>query len=128
VKGEGTATGAESIGLAAERMGRAGLAGALLLSLAAPFAGAAELEVTLSNQGFRPAQIAVHKGETLKLLLGTADQEHCFAIDALRIEKRVVPGKRTPVEIVADRTGTFPFHCCLEPGNEAQKGRLVVSE
>jgi plastocyanin domain-containing protein len=109
-------------------MGRAGLAGALLLSLAAPLAGAAELEVTISSRGFRPAQIAVRKGESLKVVLSSADREHCFALDAFRIEKRVLPGKRTPVEIVADRAGTFAFHCCLEPDNEALKGRLVVSE
>ena len=121
--------GVESIGrAAAERMSRAGLAGALLVSLAAPPAGAAELEVTVSNRGFRPAQIALRKGETLKVLLSSADREHCFALDAFRIEKRVLPGRRTAIEILADRPGTFPFHCCLEPDNEALRGRLVVSE
>jgi Cupredoxin-like domain len=121
-------TGAESIGRVAERKGGMGPALALLLSLAAPLAGAAELEVTVSNRGFRPAQISVRKGETLKVVLISADQEHCFALDALRIEKRVRPGRRTPLEIVADRAGTFGFHCCLEPENEALHGRLVVSE
>jgi heme/copper-type cytochrome/quinol oxidase subunit 2 len=105
-----------------------GLALALLLSLAAPAPGAAELEVAVSNRGFSPARISVRKGEVLKVVLTSVDQEHCFALDALRIEKRVLPGKRTPLEIVADRAGTFAFHCCLEPGNEALRGRLVVSE
>jgi hypothetical protein len=109
-------------------MGRLAPVGALLLSLAAPLAGAAELEITVSSRGFRPAQIAVRKGESLKAQLRSADGEHCFAVDALRIEKRVLPGRRTPVEIVADRAGTFVFHCCLEPDNEALRGRLVVSE
>ena len=109
-------------------MSRGGLLGTLLLSLAAPFAGAAELEVLVSNRGWKPAQITVRKGETVKVVLSSSDREHCFALDALRIEKRVLPGKRTPVEIVADRSGTFAFHCCLEPENEALKGRLVVSE
>ncbi len=54
--------------------------------------------------------------------------EHCFALDALRIEKRILPGRSTPADITPDRVGSFPFHCCLEPGNEAQRGRLVVSE
>jgi plastocyanin len=122
------ATDAESTDRAGERMGRARLAGVLLLSLAAPLAGTAELEVTVSERGFRPAQISLRKGETLKVQLSTADREHCFAVDALRIEKRVLPGKRTPVEIVADRAGTFAFHCCLEPENAALRGRVVVSE
>ena len=60
--------------------------------------------------------------------LVASDGEHCFAIDALRIEKRIVPGKRTLVDLVPDRAGTFPFHCCLEPDDAALRGRLVVSE
>ncbi len=108
-------------------MSRLGLAGALL-GLAASFAGAAELEVTVSSRGFKPAHIAARRGETLNVQLSSADGEHCFALDALRIEKRVLPGKRTLVEIVPDRAGTFVFHCCLEPRSEAERGRLVVSE
>jgi hypothetical protein len=109
-------------------MSRLGLAAAALLGLAPLRAGAAELEVTVSSRGFRPAQIAARKGETLKVWIGSADGEHCFALDAFRIEKRVLPGKRVLVEIVPDRAGTFVFHCCLEPRNEALRGRLVVSE
>ncbi len=108
-------------------MTRVGLAVALL-GLCACVAGAAELEVTVSDRGFKPAQIAARKGEAVKAWLRSADGEHCFAIDALRIEKRVLPGKRTLVEIVPDRPGTFVFHCCLEPQNKTLQGRLVVSE
>ena len=91
-------------------------------------ARAAEVEVVASNAGFRPAQLVVRKGETLRVRLVASDREHCFAIDALRVEKRMVPGKPTLVELVPDRAGTFPIHSCLEPDNEALRGRLVVSE
>jgi len=120
-------TGVGSIDPGAESLSRLGLAGALL-GLAALFAGAAELAVTVSSRGFKPAQITARKSETLKVWIGSADGEHCFALDAFRIEKRVLPGKRVLVEIVPDRAGTFVFHCCLEPQNEALRGRLVVSE
>ena len=106
---------------------RAAATAALVVALAASARGA-EVEVVASNAGFRPAQLAVRKGETLRVRLVASDREHCFAIDALRVEKRVVPGKRTLVELVPDRAGTFPIHCCLEPDNEALRGRLVVSE
>ncbi len=109
-------------------MSRLGLAAAALLGLAVLRVGAAELEVTVSSRGFEPAQIAARKGETLKVWIRSADGEHCFALDALRIEKRVLPGKRVSVEIVPDRSGTFVFHDCLAPGNEALRGRLVVSD
>ena len=60
----------------------------------------------------------------------SADREHCFAVDALRIEKRIVPGKATVVELTPERAGTYPFQCCVESGAAAEKehGRLVVVE
>lgn len=113
----------------AEAAGRRGSMATAAIALAlTAWAAGAEVEVVVSNGGFRPAQLTVRKGETLRLRLVASDVEHCFAIDALRIEKRVVPGKRSLVELVPDKAGTFPFHCCLEPGNEALRGRLVVSE
>ncbi|HKC12880.1 MAG TPA: cupredoxin domain-containing protein [Vicinamibacteria bacterium] len=91
-------------------------------------AGGDQVELVVSREGFRPKTLNARKGETLRLILRTTDVEHCFALDALRIEKRILPGRSTPADITPDRVGSFPFHCCLEPGNEAQRGRLVVSE
>jgi hypothetical protein len=34
--------------------------------------------------------VNVRKGQPVRLLLSSADGEHCFALDAFRIEKRVV--------------------------------------
>ncbi len=68
------------------------------------------------------------KGDNLRLVLSTADEEHCFALDAYRVEKRVLPGKATTVELILDRPGSFPFYCCLEPGNQALRGKLLVAE
>jgi heme/copper-type cytochrome/quinol oxidase subunit 2 len=91
-------------------------------------AGGDQVELLVSREGFRPKTLNAHKGETLRLVLRTSDVEHCFALDALRIEKRILPGRATTVDLTPDRVGSFPFHCCLEPGNEALRGRLVVSE
>jgi heme/copper-type cytochrome/quinol oxidase subunit 2 len=85
-------------------------------------------EVTASKQGYRPATIRVRKGETVRMRLKTADDEHCFAVDALRLEKRIQPGKITAFELTPDRAGTFPVYCCLEPDNETLRGRLIVAE
>jgi cytochrome c oxidase subunit II len=91
-------------------------------------AGGDQVELLVSREGFRPKALNARKGETLRLVLRTSDVEHCFALDALRIEKRILPGRATTVDLTPDRVGSFPFHCCLEPGNEALRGRLVVSE
>ena len=97
-----------------------------LLSLGAD-GGAPEAvtNVVISGQGFRPATLNARKGEPLRLKLTTSDHEHCFAIDELRIEKRVVPGRASVVELTPDRAGRFEFYCCLDG---SPRGRLIVSD
>jgi heme/copper-type cytochrome/quinol oxidase subunit 2 len=124
------ATGAEMPGRAL--LGLALAAGALASARAAALAApaGASVEVKASRRGFVPARVVVRRGETTHLSLTSEDGEHCFAIDALRIEKRVVAGRATKLELAPERTGTFPFYCCLESGDQAQleRGELVVTE
>ncbi len=115
--------------------GRRGLlaAGLVALSLAgAPRAFARapeqELEVVASASGFRPKLLRLRKGEAVRLVLRSADREHCFAVDELRVEKRILPGRATQLELLPDRAGSFTFYSCLEPDDEALRGRLIVSE
>lgn len=114
---------------------RVGRIAVMTLCLAAFVGGGAgsvraqnRIEVVASRGGFRPRAINLRKGETVRLALTTSDDEHCFAVDALRIEKRIVPGKTTTVDLTAERAGTFPFYCCLEAGEDSQRGKLVVTE
>ena len=102
---------------------------ALCVTACAAFAAAQDsVELVASKGGFRPKAVNARKGEPLRLVLKTADDEHCFALDALRIEKRIRPGKPVTLDLTPDRVGSFPFYCCLEPDNEAMRGRLVVTE
>jgi heme/copper-type cytochrome/quinol oxidase subunit 2 len=102
---------------------------ALAAFVAVPSAGS-DVAVTVSKRGFEPSRITVHRGETTRLVIQSADVEHCFAIDALRIEKRVVPGRPTRVELTPEKAGVYPFYCCLESGEAAliERGELVVTE
>jgi cytochrome c oxidase subunit 2 len=86
--------------------------------------------VVVSRDGFQPREISVRKGETVRLAVRSGDGEHCFAVDELRVEKRVLPGRTTTVDVTPDRAGAFPFYCCLETGEaaEKQRGRLIVTE
>jgi heme/copper-type cytochrome/quinol oxidase subunit 2 len=88
------------------------------------------VDLSVSGGGFQPKVVNVRKGENVRLQLTSAGGEHCFALDAWRIEKRIRPGQATVVELVPDRAGTFPFYCCLESGAAAERehGRLVVTE
>lgn len=83
-------------------------------------------EVVATKSGWRPGVLNVKKGEVVRLSLKTEGEERCFALDELRIEKRIVPGRATPLEFTPDRAGTFSYYDCLEP--ETRRGRLVVSE
>lgn len=106
---------------------------AVLLGLAlgtATSAWSATIELVASADGFRPKVVNVRKGDAVRLSITSADGEHCFALDAWRIEKRVRAGRATVVDIAPEKAGTFPFYCCLETGAAAEKehGRLVVTE
>ena len=87
-------------------------------------------DVAVSRSGFVPSVIQARKGEAIHLRLTSRDQDHCVAVEASRVEKRVVPGRTTAVDITPARAGTFPYYCCLESGAaaETERGRLVVAE
>jgi heme/copper-type cytochrome/quinol oxidase subunit 2 len=108
------------------------LAAGALTSAALSFAAPAgpSVDVKVSRRGFAPSRITLRRGETARLALTSDDGEHCFAIDALRIEKRVTRDRPTRLELTPERTGSFPFYCCLESGKQAEleRGELVVSE
>lgn len=110
--------------------GRLACCAVLGLSFVASFAFGAQdqLQVIASKAGFRPRVLNLHKGETVRLILTTADVEHCFAVDELRVEKRIVPGRATELDLTPDRPGTYRFYCCLEAGNDTLHGRLSIGE
>lgn len=91
-------------------------------------AAEAAVPVVIAKDGFKPDRIQARKGETLRLSVTTADEEHCFAIDELRVEKRVLPKKAVSIELTPDRAGTFKIYCCLEPPATTPRAQLVVVE
>ena len=101
---------------------------ALATAAAAP--AGPTVEVKVSRSGYEPARIVVRRGETARLLIAATDAEPCFAIDALRVEKRVRRGEVTRLELTPERAGGFPFYCCLETGEAAavERGQLTVTE
>lgn len=90
--------------------------------------GQDQVEIVASKAGFRPAAVTLRRGETARLILKTADDEHCFAVDALRIEKRISPGRPSSVELTPEQVAELAFYCCLEPDNPKLRGKLIVVE
>jgi len=92
-------------------------------------ASAQEAEVVVTKAGFKPKVLNLRKGDTTHLVLKSGDgEEHCFAVDALRVEKRIRAGKPTALDVTPDRAGSFAFYDCLEPESEVLRGKLVVAE
>jgi cytochrome c oxidase subunit II len=111
------------------------LATAALLSCAATettatAAAGVEIAIRISRHGFEPAKVTLRKGETARLVLSSGDGvEHCFAVDELRVEKRVRPGQETRFSLTPERAGVFAMHCCLAAGGDhTERGELTVLE
>ena len=86
-------------------------------------------DVAVSRSGFTPGVIHARKGEAIHLRVTSKDQEHCFALDAFRVEKRIVPGRTTAVDLTPDKAGTFTFLCDVfcGDGHEGMSGTLTVT-
>jgi cytochrome c oxidase subunit 2 len=109
------------------------LAAALVVPSTISPAAPAELpvvEIMASHQGFQPSTVSLRRGEPVRIVLSTADDTHCFAVDAFRVEKRITPGRTTTFDFTPDRSGTFPFYCCLESGRAAvvERGHLEIQD
>lgn len=95
----------------------------------ASLADAAEVytvRVSVGSTGFEPKRIAVPLG-TVHFVVTSREGDHCFAIPALDVEKRVRASKPLEVDVTFDRVGEYPFLCCVEPSGTAEVGALVVA-
>jgi cytochrome c oxidase subunit 2 len=86
------------------------------------------VNITARRYSFTPARLEVHHGDVVRITLETEDIPHSLTIDALRICKRVTPGRSVTFEFRVDVRGTLTFYCSLtdEPGGREMKGDLVV--
>ena len=98
---------------------------------AADSSGARRFEITAARYQFTPAQIEVRQGETVELVLRSADTDHGLEIKAMKL-KVAIPKGGAPVSasFVANRPGRFPLVCSeyCGSGHRRMRGELVVTE
>jgi cytochrome c oxidase subunit 2 len=86
--------------------------------------------ITATKYKFDPARIEVTAGDTVRLILKSADVTHGFAIREFGVKAKL-PKDGTPVtvEFLADQAGTFNFTCSVYcgSGHRGMKGQLVVA-
>ena len=79
---------------------------------------------------FEPGTVTVTKGDTVHLTITSKDVTHGFKIQEYGINEKINPGKKTEIEFVADKAGTFSFFCSVPcgKGHTGMNGQLVVTE
>jgi cytochrome c oxidase subunit 2 len=77
---------------------------------------------------FTPEVIRVHRGEWVTLEIASLDRRHGFNLHDFGIRTDVDPGKPARVRFLADKVGTFTFHCDVYcgDGHEEMSGQLIV--
>ncbi len=82
--------------------------------------------ITLSASRFQydPGTITVKKGDHVKILINNKDTIHGIIIPDFGVS-----GIES-VEFIADKAGTFDFHCptMCGPGHKEMKGTLIVED
>ena len=110
-------------------------AGSLFAGLAAVAAAPAEeprtIDVVASGDRFEPELIQLVEGERVVLRARAADGKgHGIAIKEMKV-KAALPktGEVVPIEIAADRAGTYTISCSVYcgRGHSRMRARLVVS-
>ncbi len=79
---------------------------------------------------YTPAVLHVNPGDTVTIVLSTSDVMHGLSIDGYNLEMMTQPTRNGTITFVADRAGTFRFHCTVVCGNmhPFMTGKLVVGQ
>jgi cytochrome c oxidase subunit II len=88
------------------------------------------IEVTVARFFFRPAQIALKRGEPVTLALTSLDFVHGFSVPDFNLRADMIPGKAVEVTFTPDKSGKIPLLCdnfCGD-GHERMSGFLIVSD
>ncbi len=112
---------------------RKAVAGGLAL-LAAAVAGVQAqqprvIKVVARKFVFRPAEIALRRGEAVTIELTSADVVMGFNAPDFKVRADIIPGIVASVTFTPDKVGTFTFLCDVfcGDGHEAMSGQLVVT-
>ncbi len=86
------------------------------------------IKVTAKKFEYSPKVITIKKGVPVILEFTSLDRLHGFNCPDLKIRADITPGKVSQVRVLAEKSGTYEFHCdifCGE-GHEGMTGSIVV--
>lgn len=103
---------------------------ALTFALAAEATQARVFEIAAARFRFEPASIEVVEGESVSLVLHSADGTHGIEIKGYGLKLKIPKGgEKVRLDFVADKPGNFDFACSeyCGSGHRGMRGKLVVS-
>lgn len=79
---------------------------------------------------FKPNEIRVKKGQTVKITFNNVEGEHDFVLDEFNVQSsELEEDESEEITFVADKTGEFEFYCSLYDHREkGMYGKLIVTE
>ncbi len=89
------------------------------------------IKITAKRFEYSPNEIRIKKGVPVILEFTSLDRVHGFTVpDLAGIRATIEPGKVTRVRIVAQKAGTYEFHCDIfcGDGHEGMTGKIIVEE
>jgi cytochrome c oxidase subunit 2 len=93
------------------------------------FASARRIMVQAMEYSFNPSTINVQLNEQVLLDVISLDRTHGFFLYDFGIDVQLAPQVDTLIPLIADKVGTFNFHCDFYcgSGHEQMAGLLIVS-
>lgn len=93
---------------------------------AAEAAGPLHVEVVAKRFAFQPAEITVHKGQPVDLVLKSGDVAHGLRVRELNIDIKINKGATGDVNFTPDKVGTFVGHCSVFCGSGHGQMTLTI--
>ncbi len=86
------------------------------------------IRVVMKKYSIDPPVIRIRSGETVELLISTADVQHGFDIPKLSIKQPIQPGQTVSVVLHAPAKGEYEIVCGIicGPHHDDMGGKLVV--
>lgn len=84
------------------------------------------IEVTAQRYAFAPAEITIKSGESVDLVLTSADVPHGVRFRELHVDLNATKGKPAEATFTPEKTGTFVGHCSVFCGSGHGKMTLTI--
>ena len=84
------------------------------------------VRLSVGASGFEPRRVPAPLG-AVHFVVTAREGDHCFALPSLDVEKRARPSRPLEVDVSFDRSGEFPFLCCVHAEDPAEAGVIVVA-